>query len=175
MKSLQESILTSTSAGRNEWVKIKIEEIIPGIKSERDFIWDEKNDVLSIWSVPNGTVLKMEYWPDDVVVNSFEVAEKFDIYIKNEKELEKFKKCFNCSIGFYNLNKKEYDISNINISNCNINGRDFTHRYFCRFVFNNCDVNLQDGPNALYIKLHRSCKEVTKLYGHDILRKLEIQ
>jgi hypothetical protein len=172
---IKEGILDTTRSGRAEYIKNKVMELIPGIKYQEDFIYDERADAVSIWSVPKGCSIKMSEWDEGIRVYSFEVYDPFDIYIKGDKELAKFKKCFDCSLGYYNSNKKENEVFDINISNCKFNGIEFTHRYYCRFIFNNCEVNLQDGPNALYIKVHSSCKEITKPWGHDILRKMEIQ
>ena len=104
MKALKEyiaeGILNTTRSGRAEYIKNKVMELIPGIKYQEDFIYDERADAVSIWNVPKGSSIKMSDWDEGIRVYSFEVYDPFDIYIKGDKELAKFKKCFDCSLGY---------------------------------------------------------------------------
>lgn len=178
MKSLTESILDSIKAGRKEYIESKLEEAIPGIKRDEDFMYDQNTGKIMLWSVPNDTKIIMHKWPDDLKFVSFEpFVVGVKITVVGDKEYKKFLEVFDCCIGNYSgprYKPGSKQFVTVHFTGCKVEGKDFIHRSYCNFIFDKCNgVNLQEGPNVTYIKL-KDCTNVQMPYGHDNLRALEI-
>lgn len=170
MKSLKESILDTTNSGKEAVIIKDLEEAIPGVKFEKDFIYDKNIGKIGIWDIPKGTTIKMSEWPEHLQFCSFDVyTDNLVIEVNGDEEYAKFLKCFNCSIGEYrarNLGKTSEP--KIVFKNCTINTDDLHYTYNGKVVFMKCKVNLMSGLKAPSILLRHS--EVQMPYGFDNLK-----
>ena len=175
MKTLQESILSTSKSGRKEYIESYLEKTFDGMTRGVDFVYDEKTDKVQLWNLHKHTQIEMNEWNESVKLSLFEpYTEGIIIVISGNNEYKKFLNCFDCTIGDINQNKGKNKIK-IVFCNCAVRGSDFKHRIYGKVVMDGCHVTLQDGPNATDIVIHKNCIIEYIPYGFDNLKNLEIQ
>ena len=174
MKSLQESILSTTKAGSKEYLANKVSELLH-IQKETDFMIDDNNKVY-LWSVPSNTKIDMSTWPDEIQFSLFDCYMKdVSIIVDGQKSYEKFLKCFDCVIGSSNgSSRQSYEfLPIVYFKNCKVNSMNFIHHYYCTFVFKKCQVDISNGLNVYRIKMHNCIPNLP--YNFTILKELSIK
>ena len=176
MKTLQESILSTTKSGIKEYLAKQVEDLLH-VKRDADFIIDDSNKI-DIWNVPSNTVIELSKWPEELQFWSFDTYKQgIDIVINSQKDYEKFLKCFDCNIGrignVSSAKSKSEFLPTITFKNCKVDSSQLTYHYYCNMKFNKCQVDISKGINAFNIEID-NC-DVEMPYNFSILKQLKIK
>ena len=175
MKTLQESILSSTKSGMKEYLAKQVEDLLH-VKRNEDFIIDDSNKI-DIWNVPSNTVIELAKWPEELQFWSFDIDTTVTkIVINSQKDYEKFLKCFDCNVGrigfSYAKSKPEF-LPTVIFKNCKVDSSQLTYYYYCNMIFSRCQVDISRGINATNVEID-NC-DVEMPYNFSILKQLKIK
>lgn len=176
MKTLQESILSTTKSGMKEYLAKQVEDLLH-VKRDADFIIDDSNKI-DIWNVPSNTVIELAKWPEELQFWSFDIyTQGIKFVINSQKDYEKFLKCFDCNIGriinVSSVKSKSEFLPTVIFKNCKVNSSQLTYCYYCNMIFNRCQVDISRGINVINIEID-NC-DVEMPYNFSILKQLKIK
>lgn len=176
MKTLQESILSTTKSGMKEYLAKQVENLLH-VKRNEDFIIDDSNKI-DIWNVPSNTDIELAKWPEELQFWSFDIyTTGTKIVINSQKDYEKFLKCFDCNIGrignVSSVKSKSEFLPTVIFKNCKVNSSQLTYYYYCNMIFNRCQVDISRGINVTNVEID-NC-DVEMPYNFSILKQLKIK
>ena len=176
MKTLHESILSTSKAGIKEYLAKQVEDLLH-TEREIDFMIDDNNKVY-LWGVPSNTVIELSKWPEELQFSLFDTYIRgTKIVINNQKDYEKFLKCFDCVIGSGSASSSAKPgsefIPTIIFKNCKVDSIQLTHHYYCNMIFKKCQVDISRGINAINVEIDDCIVEMP--YNFTILKQLKIK
>jgi len=179
MKTIKESILSSTGSGKTEYIKTFIDNLfISGVEYKQDYYINDDGTV-NMWrlnAAGNGpsTIIINEGWPDYVRFSGEFLHGRgkkgyYQIHVKGNKAFEKFLYAFGQCISIGN----EINPFSVYFEGCTIDVSKLPRIFGC-VTFEKCKTDATKGLNNIYGQIYVHYGSIQKPYAIENITKFSI-